>query len=310
MNLPRGFLLGLAMVTTSACRPGSPAPAPAPTDAASADPVVAPPPAPPRCNHRRPFADSDKALVLPAPFDTFEPCDVRSRILEQDHTTGGNVRIDRVHRWDIGGRTLLAALYYRGEDAEGKLLCDTCRVTAHLAILERRGASLALAATAHDTWQPAADASAHFNGRADFGPELAFDGGETLLALKTPWSGGAPGTWTNLTLYRLVGDRMEIVLEYEVDWWASGRGTEDDDEVVSAITAEPRPSGPSDVVFKTTELRCREDYASLDPRPICRAPKQVGTERWRFVDGSYHRIEGKPAPMPGVLHRLWGWSQR
>ncbi len=311
MSLPRGSLLALALITASACRGDRHAPAPAPTEAASAaaadpDPAALAP-APPRCDHRRPFADSDKPLVLPAPFAVFDPCDVRSPILEHDHEAGGKVRVDRVRRWDSGGRTLLAALYYRGEDAEGKVLCDTCRVAAHLAILERRGASLVVAAGARDTWRPAEDAAAHFNGRADFGPELDFGGGEALLAVKTPWSSGAPGTWTNLSLYRLAGAEAPIVLEYRVDWWASGKDIEDDDEVVSTFRAEPRAGGPSDVVLQTTELRCREDYASLDHTPICRTPKPVGTERWRFADGGYRRVEGKPAPMPGVLQRLWGW---
>ena len=306
MGLPRSLLLALAMVT-SACRSESRAPGPAPTELAPADPVVAPRSVPPVCNHRRPFSDSDKPLVLPPPFDVFEPCDARSTILEHDHEAAGNLHIDRVHRWDTGGRTLLAALYYRAEDAEGKLLCETCRVAAHLAVLERRGASLVLVAGAHDTWQPAADASVHFNGRADFGAELPFAAGEVLLAVRTPWSSGAPGTWTNLTLYRLAGEDVPIVLEYRVDLSASGKGIEDDDEIMSRIVTEPRASSPNDVVFTTTELRCREDYASLDPAPICRPPKRLGTERWRFEDGRYHRIEGKPAPLPGVLAKLWGW---
>ena len=302
MTPSHGLPLLLALIGASACRGDRGAPAPAPSSEAPVAPD--PPPvttAPPACLHRRPFADSDKPLVLPAPFHVFSPCDLVSALLGHEQAAGEKVRVDHVRRWDVHGRTLLAALYYRGEDAEPKLLCDTCRVAVQLGIVERRGAALARAAEARDPWRPGPEEQGTFNGRASFDAEIPFDATETLLAVATPWTTVAAGTRTRLTLYRLAEHEAKVVFEQNVDWLVKGRGAGDDDEVVSAVTTAPRPDGVNDLVLKTTEVRCHYDEASFEPAPICGPRQPMGTERWRFAEAAYERVAGKAAPPPRVL---------
>ena len=301
-----GLPLLFAMLAAGACRGDKPAPAPAPTTAVSAAPLpsaTAPSTVAPPCHHRRPFSDSDKPLVLPPPFAAFTPCDVVKAILGQDPAAGDKVRIDHVRRWDVHGRTLLAALYYRGGDAEGKILRDTCRVTVHLGVVERRGDTLVRAARAGDPGQPGSDAGAMYGGRADFDAEIPFDATEALLAVRTPWTTPASGTRTRLTLYRLVNDEARAVFDENVGYHVDGTDSEDDHQVTSTITAAPRPDGANDLSLKVTERRCHYDQGSLPPTPICRPPKSLGTERWRFGGAVYERASGKPAPPPRAPHR-------
>jgi hypothetical protein len=322
MRLLPGFL-ALATLAVAGChdkRGGAPTvelgpepPAIAPSSNAAPPPSVTPPARAP-CAHRRPFSFSDEvALALPAPFDAFTPCDVLEavfadydRALETSAAAGGKVRIDEARRWDVSGRTLLAVVYYLGADAEAEFVCGQCRVAAHVAVVEQRGAALALVAKGTDPWQPKVDAL--FNGRAKFDTTAyAFTTTDPFFAVRTPWSTGMPGFWTNLTLYQLDGASLTIAFEYGVAWSASGMGTEDDDDVISEITFEPRAGGPSDLRVKTTEVRCHIDLATPALTRICGKPRPVGAERWRFDGKAYRRIEGKQAPLPRVLHKLWGW---
>jgi hypothetical protein len=315
MRLLPGFL---ALTTLAAgCRADrraaptvEPTPEPrAMTPASNAEP---PPRAP--CDHHRPFALSDATpLSLPAPFDALTPCDVLAAVypdydgaVETSAAAGGKVRIDQARRWDVPGRPLLAVLYYLGDDAEAEFVCGQCRVAAHVAVVEQRGAALALVAKGADPWQPNVDAL--FNGRATFdAAPYPFTSADSLLAVRTPWSTGMPGFWTNLTLYRLDGAALSIAFEYGVAWSASGMGTEDDDDVISEISFEPRSGGPNDLRVKTTETRCHIDLATPALTRACGKPRSVGAERWRFDGKAYRRIEGKQAPLPRVLHKLWGW---
>ncbi len=310
MRFSPGSALVAALLVAIGCRGehGSSSSAPTPTERASSAPAPSVEVAEaPGCHHRRPFGDSDKPLILPAPFNGFTPCDVVKALRARDPAAKGPVRIDRVRRWATGDRKLLAALYYRGEDAEPQTLCDKCRVTVHLALVEIRDGSVVPAAAAPDPTPLGPDVHALYGGRADFDAEVPFDGTETLLAVKTPWSSGAPGTQTNLALYRLLGDTLRIVFEQNVDWLASGKGLGDDDEVASALVTAPRAGGFNDLVLTTTEVRCHLDEGSYEPVPICGQAQPLGTERWRFDDAAYQRVEGKPAPLPRLLHERWGW---
>ena len=290
---------------------GTPSIEPVPGPIPAASTIDAGLPAP-LCNHRRPFGE-DASLALSPPFDALTPCDAlaavfadHDRAAESSRAAGGKVRIDHAQRWDTAGRTLLALVYYAGGDAEVELVAGQVRVAAHLAVVERQGAALALVARGKDPWQP--NAEALFNGRAELDPAVwPFDRTDTLLALRTPWSTGMPGVWTNLSLYRLDGATLDPVLEYGVEWSASGMGAEDDELVASTLAFEPRPGGPNDVRMKTTEARCRYDLSAPDLTRVCDAAQPVGAERWRFDGKKYRRIEGKAAPLPRVLHKLWGW---
>jgi len=308
MPTSHGLPLLLALLAATACRDAHhdapDAAALAPISVASAAPAPSSSAAEaPACEHRRPFQDGDKPLVLPAPFDAFTPCDLLKALLGHDPAPGDRARVDRVRRWDVHGRALLAVLYYRGEDAAGKPLCDTCRVAVHIGVVERRGAALALAGRASDPWHAGADDRAPFNGRADFGAEVPFDATETMLAVETPWSAGASGGRTVLSLYRFVGDEAKIVFEDSVRALVADKGAGDEDDVVFSVTTAPRPDGANDIVLKPTEKRCHYDYGSFDPKPICQPLKHPATLRWRFDDAVYKRVEGKAAPPPRVVRR-------
>ncbi len=307
MATSHGLPLLLALLAAPACRdahrdPHGDAPrdsAQAPSSVASAVPAPSSSAADtPSCEHRRPFGDGDKPLVLPAPFDGFTPCDLLRALLGHDPGPGDRARVDWVRRWDVHGRALLAALYYRGEDAAGRALCDTCRVTPHFGVVERRGATLALVGRTSDPWHAGADDRAPFNGRADFVAEVPFDATETMLAVETPWSAGASGARTVLTLYRLVGNEAKIVFEESVRAVVADEGAGGEDEVVFSVTTAPRPDGANDILLKPTQKHCHYDYGSFDPKPMCGRAKNLATERWRVDDAAYKRIEGKAVPPP------------
>lgn len=271
------------------------------------------------CPHRRPFAGLDEAsapFALPEPFARFTPCDALAAVFadydsaaETSASAGGVVRIDRARRWAQGGRELLAVLYYVGDDATADFICGQCRVRSHLALIEVRGAALALVATAAP-WHPADEIAALFNGQAEFEPaEYALNEQESLLGVRVPWSTGMPGTWINLTLFHLQGGALTKVFGYGVDWYANGMGV-DDERVASALSTAPGPKGSNDLVVHTTEERCHLDPPGPDPAAFsrsCTPPRRVGTERWRFDGKAFRRIEGRPAPLPRILHKLWGW---
>ncbi len=308
-----GLLLASALAL-AACHREQEAPirpSPEPTTAPAEDAGSAPRPSPAAaCAHRRPFETGAAAtqLALPTPFEAFTPCEVLRAIHpDYDAATGksssaGTVRIDQARLWPVRGRNLLAVLLYRGSEAESEFVCGMCRVAAHVAVVEKRGASLTAVGKPPDPWGPKPEIEALFNGRAEFDTaDYPFTQGEPMLAIRTPWSAGMAGTWTNLTLYRLNGDVIEKVFEYGVAWDASGMGTQDDDLVQSRITFEPRAGAPSDLRLKTTEERCHLDYDKADMPRVCKPAQVVGTERWRFQDTAYRRIEGKQAPLPRIL---------
>jgi hypothetical protein len=284
----------------------------APSGASSSVARTASSSAPPACRHRRPF-DEAAPLSLAAPFDAFTPCAVLAAVFADydadsgsSVAAGGKVGIDRAQRWDTAGRALLAFVYYTGADAEGSSAAGGARVAARVAVVERQGEALTLVARGQDPWRPKVEAL--FNGRAEIDPApLPFEAGETLLALRTPWSTGMPGTWTSLALYRLHGGTLSIVFEDGVAWNASGMGTEDDDLVAAKVSTAPRVGGPDDLRLETTETRCHLDLDKPEPPLLCGKPVPLGAERWRFDGKAYRRIEGKKAPLPKVLHKLWGW---
>ncbi|MCU0683342.1 MAG: hypothetical protein MUF34_14075 [Polyangiaceae bacterium] len=285
---------------------------PAAAGIGSAEPLRRP------CAHRPPFEELDEAPPLapklPEPFARFTPCDALAAIFadydaatETTAAAGGVVRIDRARRWGQGTRDLLAVLYYQGADATAGFVCGQCRVRAQLALLESRGDALTLVATG-TPWHPGDDITALFDGRADFdSAEYTLGGGETLLGLRARWSTGMPGTWTNLTLYRLEGQTLTSVFSYGVEWFANGMG-EDHERIASALSMVPRAGGASDLVLRTTRERCHFDPAAVGPVSLVCGPRRpVGAERWRLDGKAYRRIEGRPAPLPSLLHKLWGW---
>jgi hypothetical protein len=93
---------------------------------------------------------------LPTPYDAFTPCDVLASIVHDfaaDGTSasrGGPVRIDQAHAWTVDGKTLLAVVYYVGADADESFICGGCRVTPHVAVVERKGSGLSLVADGPD----------------------------------------------------------------------------------------------------------------------------------------------------------------
>lgn len=314
-----GLLLASSVLALSCQReapssPGAPAvasisPAPSVAQPATASPAPLAP-----CAHRRPFSEKEP-LVLPEPFAAFDACDVLGaitadydRATEKSASLGGTVRIDGVRRWDTRGRSLLAVTFYQGQDAEAEFICGQCRVWPGIAVVERRGPRLALVGKRLDLWHPTPDVIALFDGRAELDPtRYPFDEDEELLGVRVPWSTGMPGTWRQLALVRLDGETPTIVFEQQVNWSASGMGTEDDDEVDSRVSVEPRPDGPNDIVLVTTELRCRQDTSGAQPKVKCKAPQKLGKQRWRFDGAAYRRIEGQAPPLPKVLKKLWGW---
>ncbi|HEU4536795.1 MAG TPA: hypothetical protein VFS00_21885, partial [Polyangiaceae bacterium] len=167
--------------------------------------------------------------------------------------------------------------------------------------------ALALVATGAP-WHPDEDVAALFDGRADFDPtEYALSGDEPLLGVRVPWSTGLPGVWQNLTLFRLQGEALTAVFSYGVDWAANGMGY-DDERVASTVSMAPRAGGSHDLLVRTTEVRCRDAPGGADPfAQTCDAPRPVGAERWRFDGKAFRRVEGRPAPLPRVLHKRWGW---
>jgi hypothetical protein len=302
MPTSHGLPLLLALLAATACKAAQRDPhGDAPSDSAQAPSAVASAaPAPPSsaadapaCEHRRPFADGDKPLVLPAPFADFTPCDLLKAFLGHEPAPADRARVDRVRRWDVHGRALLAALYYRNEDAAGRALCDTCRVTPHLGIVERRGAALALVGRMSDPWHPAADDRAPFHGRADFVAELPFDATEAMLAVETPWSAGASGdARTVLSLYRLVDDEAKMVFEESVRAVVADKGAGDEDEVVFSVTTAPRPDGANDILLKPTQKHCHFDYGSFDPKPMCGRPKTLQEDRGKDRAGTVAAAAG------------------
>lgn len=307
-----GLVLALSLAACHRERDAPIRPAPEPASTQAEDAGSAPRPAPAvACAHKRPFetGEAEAQLALPAPFEAFTPCDVLRAIHpDYDEATGkspaagGTVRIDQARVWTVRGRNLLAVLVYRGSEADSAFVCGMCRVAAHVAVVEKRGATLAVVGKPADPWGPKPEIEALFNGRAEFdGAEYPFTPGEPMLAIRTPWSTGMAGTWTNLTLYRLNGEAIEKVFEYRIAWDASGMGTQDDDLVQSRITFEPRAGAPSDLRLKTTEERCHLDYDKADMPRVCKPAQVVGTERWRFEGSAYKRMEGKEAPLPRIL---------
>jgi hypothetical protein len=322
--LPVGLLVAWAWLGCAGdARPKVAAPAPRTSESAAVR-VAAPSatavattkvrePAPP-CAHERPFTFDDKTLAMPAPYDAFTPCQALAAIFPDydrekgsSAAAGGPVRIYSVRRWDTAGRTLLGVVYYVGEDVTESFVCGQCQVSAKLAALEVESDRLRVAAKAKETWRPK-NGEALFSGLAelDLAP-LAFDAKETLLPMRTDWSTGKPGSWRSLSLYRLEGAELSLVLSEQDQWWASGMGTADDDVVASEVSVEPRSDGPNGLRVKIAERRCHIDTSKDDPPTVCGKDVPLGTQRWRFSGKAYKRIEGKPTPLPKLLHKLWGW---
>lgn len=252
--------------------------------------------------------------LLPAPFDPFTACDVLGVIFSDynrlDGTSAqaqGPVRIDHVRRWDVKGRTLLAATYYNGEAAVDEFICGMCRVEANLAILEQRGSSLVVIASVSTPWHPEKNIQALFDGRAEF-DEATYDVGEneSLLGIRTRWSIGMMGYWDQLELFRFDGEKVSKVFEEQVDWVAGGAmfGAADDDEVVSRVTPVARARGLANLQRTTGERRCRLDTSGDALSTVCDPPKPLSPSRFRFDGKQYRRIEGRAPPMPGIT-RHW-----
>lgn len=313
-------LVSISLLAVSCRRDAPSAPPVTAVPAASpAFPAVAPtPPAPfatPRaCAHRRPFGEPGP-LSLPDPYASFSACDVLAAMFsdydsasEKAASAGGTVRIDQAKLWDTGGRKLLAVTFYRGEDAELEFICGQCRVLPRVAVVERRDERLVLIGQRLDLWHPAPDITALFDGRALFDlAQYRLAEGDELLGVRVPWSTGMPGVWIELALMRLNGDTVSVVFEQQVRWAASGMGVEDDDEVVSEVSLAPRAVGPSDLLLTTSELRCRPEFSGPQPTAKCKPAQNLGRQRWRFDGNAFGRVEGKDAPLPKVLKKLWGW---
>jgi hypothetical protein len=215
------------------------------------------------------------------------------------------VRIDKIHAWKLGDRTVLALLYYAGADAEEDFICGQCHVAPLVAIVERSGDGLALVAKGPDPWHPEAD-MALFDGRADFNEDIAF-ARESLLAVEIPWSHGMIGARSVLMLYALDGDRLHVVFESDWSWHASGMGKEDDDLVDTRFRFVPAPGRKDDLELTMTEKRCHDDAEDAEMKPVCGRERVVKSARYRAEADGYHRTAGGPMPLPGVLHRVWGW---
>ena len=280
----------------------------------SASPIGSSPIAGSPCSIDRPFPMGAAAPTAtpPSPFERFTTCDVVEAIFPdfdrttQRSTAVGPVRVEALRRWDAGGRSLLAAIYYTGEQAEMPFLCGSCRVTPHLGVVERNGNSLVLVGKPAQPWHPAEEDEAVFDGQAQFDTSEFAIAGETVIPVLVSWSNGMMGAYQNLTLYRLVSNGLVPVFEYRVRWQANGMGTEDDEEVRSTVTVEPHANGPADLMVSTVDVRCKPSEGNPEVRK-CAAPRKVGAERWRLEGDAYRRIEGREAPMPGVLRQQWGW---
>ncbi len=325
MKLPSSLGLASAMMwlgCTGEARPKVASPAPPASESAavrvatpnaSAMPTAkAREPAPP-CAHQRPFTFDDKTVALPAPYDAFTPCQALAAIFpdydgknESSATAGGPVRIYSVRRWDTTGRTLLGVVYYVGEDVGESFVCGQCQVNANLVALEREGDRLRVAAKAKATWRPK-NSEALFSGLAELAPApIAVGEKEALLAMRTDWSTGKPGSWRSLSLYRLEGTELSLVFSEQDEWSASGMGTVDDEVVASELTVEPRPGELGDLRVKVTDRRCHVDITKDEPDTVCGKAVPVGSQRWRFAGKAYKRVEGNPTPLPKLLHKLWG----
>jgi hypothetical protein len=274
----------------------------------------------PRCAVRAAFTEDDAVApgpVLPAPYGGFTACDVLGAIFPDfDPATGKStsddqpVRVDGAETWVVGGRTLLAVTYYVGADADSTFICGGCRVTPHVAIVERGGSGrgsdrLALVANGPDPWHPDDSMLALFYGRAELvdDPELA---SRSLLGVRVPWSHGTPGDRAVLTLYALDAGRLHVV--FEQDWYWHARGlSEKDDHVDTTMRFLPRPGARDDILLRMTESRCEYPSNADDAQLVCSEGKTVGNARYRFKGDRYQRVSGTTMPLPGVLHRLWKW---
>lgn len=261
-------------------------------------------PTPPSCI--RPFRE-ENPLQFPEPFAAFTPCDVIAAMFpdfepahERSSSAGGTVRLDRARRWDSAGRVLLAVTYYVGEDADTENLCGGCRVNPQLAIFERNGTAVSLVAR---TTIPGWDPYGLFNGQADFDSgSFRFEGDESLLGMRTPWSYGMMGHTIWLDVYRLNGGSLSLVYRDRVEWAASSGTDEDDDFVMATVTQQRRHKGPDDILVKVVEAACH-----WKTKKVCQHATPKGTQRWRFNGTKYAQVEGPDTPMPRLFHVRWGW---
>lgn len=286
------------------------APTPAQT-AEAADgrqPTGSPPSADPRIPACRRAFREEEPLLLPHSFAEFTLCDVLVAIfpdfdtsVERSAAAGGTVRVDRVRQWVTSARTLLVVAHYIGEDADAEFVCGGCRVNPRLAVLERSGTALTLVARGT---VPGWDPDGLLYGRTEFDSRsYSFQGDETLLGMRTPWSYGMMGGTTRLSLFRLEGTQLSLVFDDRLEWVASGMGLEDDDVVSVAVSQQRRASGPDDIVLTVHQARCRwEDY-----KRVCGPKKLAAQQRWRFDSKQYRQISGKPMPMPQLFRTRWGW---
>jgi hypothetical protein len=299
-----------APLPTVARRAAAEPPKPAP----SHDPAPPPVAAAKTCAHRRPFTGGDAAPgpSLPAPFSAFTPCDAL-RALFPDYdaekgaspSLGASVRLDAAHAWVAGDRSVLALVYYTGADADADFVCGSCYVDAHVAVVERSGDELVLVVKGPDPWHTD-DSIALFDGTAEFSDDPAIEH-ESLLGVVVHWSHGMIGGRGVLMLYALDGERLHVVFEEDSYWHASGMGKEDDDHVDTRVRFLPRAGAAPDLELTSTERRCHIDPSSDDMKDVCGAGRVVGTSRYRASADGYHRASGGPMPLPGALHRIWGW---
>jgi hypothetical protein len=232
------------------------------------------------CGDARAFT-FDESIFLPKPFDALTPCDAMvavyrdyDRTTERSAIAKGTVRLYSVQRWETAGATFLAMVYYAGEDASEQFVCGQCRVDAQLAILKLDGTKLKLVAKTHVDASIGSQVTALFSGLAelDLAP-VAVDETTSLLAMRTNWSTGMPGSWRMLSLYRLQGTSLTRVFNGTDRWFANGMGA-DDDIVSSEMTTEARPKGNGlrDLRIVTSEQRCKE-------RRVLRASQAAGFQR-------------------------------
>jgi hypothetical protein len=253
--------------------------------------------------------------LLPSPYDAFTACDVLGAIFPDfDRATGKStstdqsLRVDQARTWAVGDRPLLAVTYYVGADADSTFICGGCRVTPHVAIVERASGGsnrLTLVANGPDPWHPDDSELALFDGRAELvdDPDLA---SRSLLGVQVPWSHGTPGDRAVLMLYALDAGGLHVVFDQDWFWHARGMG-EKDDHVDTTMRFVPRPGAVDDVLLRMTESRCDYVPAGDDARLVCGKGTTVGSARYRFEGGRYKRVSGVTMPLPGVLHRVWHW---
>lgn len=264
------------------------------------------------CVARRPFVSasdpaSERLLVLPAPFQTFDACAALGTLFpdydrdtERSAQAGGIIRVRDAGLFLHGGRELLVVIDYRGKEAEEEMVAGCDPLHAHVSLLARSvdGKQLVVLARASEPLTHAGVGSA-----IGVGSSLALRENDPALVLRSELGCGTAPARTAAHVLVLDGAILRSVL----GTFVGARGMQRDNEIHEiAGRLVPKPDrrankdGFADLTLAWTDAPCPFDANGGPDKTgdyVCGRGKPLGTDTYRY-DGRVYVRRGAATKVP------------